>query len=356
MAFTPRPLETKGQIKILDPLRGIAAFAVVIFHYGRSVLPTVRPNPLEDILAIGNYGVHVFFVISGFVIPYALHRSRHRVKDIGRFMIRRFVRIAPPAYLASMAVILFFALSQALFNKYPSSSEWPGINPRSILGNLLFMPKLFGTLWFNFPYWTLLIEFQFYLVIGIMLPFMINGNGQWRIPVLLTIFLLSGYFDSRYLLHFSPLFTLGIIVFLHRSGSVPTFMALAIAGISMIFCLVHLSPMALMIGGLTAAIIWIGPEPRGPFVNWLGRISYSLYITHVPVAFFSEAVLKRLFPIHHSVEGKLFMLVVYTLIALLAAGLFHRFIEAPFAEFSKRMYRSKVKREVLADETSAMRV
>ena len=56
----------------------------------------------------GWLGVEMFFVVSGFVIPWALHRGGYRLKDYGRFLLKRVLRLDPP-YVLSIALVLGLA-------------------------------------------------------------------------------------------------------------------------------------------------------------------------------------------------------------------------------------------------------
>lgn len=60
-------LQTKKHFKILDGLRGVAALAVVIFHF----MEWVYPNPSKNFIGHGFLAVDFFFCLSGFVIGYA---------------------------------------------------------------------------------------------------------------------------------------------------------------------------------------------------------------------------------------------------------------------------------------------
>ena len=89
-----------GRVRELDVLRGLAAAAVVLFHY------TVRygalygyPAPPSVRVPTGFYGVEVFFCISGFVIFMTLDRTR-RPMD---FVVSRVSRLWP-AYIVAIAV------------------------------------------------------------------------------------------------------------------------------------------------------------------------------------------------------------------------------------------------------------
>jgi peptidoglycan/LPS O-acetylase OafA/YrhL len=104
---------------------------------------------LRSILFLGVYGVHVFFVLSGFLITGILLESRASPDYYKHFYLRRVLRILP-AYLVLLAVL--------------KSSHW--ITWRFLIASLLYlsnMPRLFGA---NTEYgglWSLSVEEQFYL-------------------------------------------------------------------------------------------------------------------------------------------------------------------------------------------------
>ena len=75
----------------VDGLRALAVLSVLVFH----AFPTLLPG--------GFIGVDVFFVISGFVLPLSLFNSGYRLPDAGRYLLKRFTRLFPPA-LASMCI------------------------------------------------------------------------------------------------------------------------------------------------------------------------------------------------------------------------------------------------------------
>src|SRR5271156_4737828 len=93
----------------VEILRGVAAFSVMWFH-----LTNLNPSPLPAnslLRASGSYGylgVQLFFVISGFIIPYSLSLRGYQINTDGlNFLGRRIARIEP-AYLVSallMAVV-----------------------------------------------------------------------------------------------------------------------------------------------------------------------------------------------------------------------------------------------------------
>jgi peptidoglycan/LPS O-acetylase OafA/YrhL len=87
------PEAKKPRVEIVDPLRGLAALAVAWFHFtnGSGFVKT------EWLRASGRYGwlgVEVFFVISGFVIPYSMYCGGYRPRQhFGRFLAKRIARL-----------------------------------------------------------------------------------------------------------------------------------------------------------------------------------------------------------------------------------------------------------------------
>src|SRR3954470_23823868 len=76
------------RIPVLDPLRGIAALAVTWFHFTNGRPGYLPSGLLKSSGSFGWLGVEVFFVISGFVIPYALWGAGYRIERLGRFMLK----------------------------------------------------------------------------------------------------------------------------------------------------------------------------------------------------------------------------------------------------------------------------
>jgi peptidoglycan/LPS O-acetylase OafA/YrhL len=95
-----------SRIPALDTLRGLASLSVCLLHltnYDPAILP---PDDLGKIAcSFGSLGVQIFFVISGFIIPYSMYRAGYQSQNKGRFLAKRLLRLEPP-YLASLALAL----------------------------------------------------------------------------------------------------------------------------------------------------------------------------------------------------------------------------------------------------------
>src|ERR1700730_14179989 len=82
--------DTLPHLITIDVLRGLASLLVCWYHIANRNLIDVG-SILAASGAHGNVGVPIFFVISGFVIPYSLYRGGYRISNFLRFVTKRIV-------------------------------------------------------------------------------------------------------------------------------------------------------------------------------------------------------------------------------------------------------------------------
>ncbi len=162
------------RIANLDLIRAAAIVAVVIYH-------TVQMVGRDGFVSIarythvGQYGVDLFFVLSGFLIGQLYWREqidRGHV-DIPRFILRRLLRTYPPY---AIAMVLSFI------------SVWIGRHQSFDFGYLFFLQNYYQQIPFFLVSWSLCIEEHFY----IFLPFVLYGIRRLKpSKVLLTLLALS---------------------------------------------------------------------------------------------------------------------------------------------------------------------
>ena len=145
----------------LQALRGIAALLVVLTHAAGEA--SARGGSL-DAMPFGNFGVDIFFVISGFIIVYSSAPAFARPRATIDFMLRRVARVVPLYWIVSTAyLLLILALREHrhLTLGYIASSYLfiPAPEPE----DGAFFP-------FYFPGWTLEFEMFFYLCFALVLP------------------------------------------------------------------------------------------------------------------------------------------------------------------------------------------
>ncbi|HEX9544090.1 MAG TPA: acyltransferase [Pyrinomonadaceae bacterium] len=163
------------RIETIDLLRGLAALAVCWFHLTNANTIAAR-GILQASGKYGWFGVEIFFVISGFIIPYALHRGDYRLKRFPTFLVKRITRLDPP-YLVSILLVLLTSYLISLAPHY--QGERFHLDIARILLHLGYLNVLVGYEWLNPVYWTLAIEFQYYLLIGLAFP-LISSRSPWK--------------------------------------------------------------------------------------------------------------------------------------------------------------------------------
>lgn len=173
--------EDASHAHALTGIRGWAALWVFLYHAwgfaGASPI-TLRAGDVEldftPLISLGGAGVSIFFVLSGFLlgIPFAEWQAGLRRKpETGRYFARRVARVFP-AYYAQLIVLMILA---TLAPGHPGIQDWPTLF-RHLL--MLFMPPPLGTMPINLVWWTLPIEFSFYLALP-LLAFLLRPERWW---------------------------------------------------------------------------------------------------------------------------------------------------------------------------------
>ena len=190
---------------LLDALRFLAALGVMCFHYfSGSIAPlpagSFTLNPFSLFITYGYLGVQLFFIISGFVIHFSLHRPTRE------YVIGRFVRIYPLFWVLctfTYAATLIFAHSTAL-------------SFTTFLKNLLIINNGQTAFMVDGSYWTLTIELLFYAYIGFFVWFLSTKKLEWFyggwLVCCLAIFCMhaDGFLISKLLLvRYAPYFIFG---------------------------------------------------------------------------------------------------------------------------------------------------
>ena len=115
------------RLAVIDLLRGIAASAVAWFHFTRGNPRFLPEGALRSSGAYGWLGVEVFFVISGFIIPFALYKEGYQLRlHWKRFIAKRLIRLDPP-YLACIVVAVALSYASAAtpgFKGEPPDFTW----------------------------------------------------------------------------------------------------------------------------------------------------------------------------------------------------------------------------------------
>lgn len=287
----------------LDALRAIAAMGIVLYHAieGHHVTSLVAALPtwFGGIFAVCGLGVAIFFPLSGFVIANSVYERRLTLPSVGRFMLRRAVRLDPPYWVAIIIALAFAALS-ALVVK---GKALPEISSGQMLAHLVYAQDVLGYRQVNTVYWTLCLEIQFYFVYVMLLC--LSGNDpdkplQGRATAaVLVVAGLVGLLWSTGIVEGTPLpglflplwstFFVGVAAYWAWRNPQATLPFLVFAAILAGAATIR-SEWFVLVSTLTAVIMW-GVAVSGRLatsLNWrwlqfLGIVSYSLYLTHNPI-------------------------------------------------------------------------
>ncbi|MGQ8364653.1 acyltransferase family protein [Glaciecola sp. 1036] len=148
-----------GYIASLDGLRAIAAVSVFIVHFQQftKVSGSAGMFDFERLMINGNTGVALFFILSGFLLsmPFWGKAESNQLPNIKEYFANRALRIIPIYYICLFALLALKGFSGA------------DANFNNIISHLFFLHNLkdYQVMSLNPPFWTLAVEFQFYLLL-----------------------------------------------------------------------------------------------------------------------------------------------------------------------------------------------
>ena len=364
----------------LDSLRGIAALSVVVCHLfevfpalfalveGRShshALLLLFLPPLY-LLWAGHTAVLLFFVLSGFVLvlPFLEPRGGGGFPNYGYYIARRICRIYLP-YVFCIAVTML-AASLVPANALVGLSDvmhklWSQAPSRPLIAQHLLLVGTFDSMTYNGVIWTLVYELRISLIFPLIALAVMKWKGSRSIGVAIGVAVTAaavvqllknspvaaGYIFT---LFYAAIFMVGATLAKYRVSLAervatvrPTTRAFLVIA-ALLLCsadaLSKLTPYTFLshpfefcaIGGICLSIILCIDSTlmlASPLV-WLGKISYSLYLWHMPV----------LLTVLHLGYGRVSMWVlipVAVIGSLIVASIMHRLIELPAMRLSRRI-------------------
>jgi peptidoglycan/LPS O-acetylase OafA/YrhL len=343
---TPSP----QKFMLPQALRGIAATWVMFHHayWGRHIvhLYAALPQMVAQVLFLrGFYGVEIFFVLSGFIIAHSIRGAEVTGRYIRDFAIRRSIRLDPPYWAAIAFAVVMGALSARVVHKayeFPSAAD--------ILSHITYTQMIFGyPFTISGVFWTLTFEVQFYLVLvismmlfqklarrlGVIAAALIVFGPLYAIAWIWGVFIPGANTEAFFYVNWYGFFAgaLGYWAASKRSVVIP-FWALAIG-------LLLLGRDISQVCAVTAVLLHVTLK-NGSIVRtlsnrplqFLGTISYSLYLTHTQVQGASMYLLYKFIP--RTVGGEAVALILSALTCIAAAAFFWWIIERPSHALAKR--------------------
>jgi peptidoglycan/LPS O-acetylase OafA/YrhL len=285
----------------------------------------------------GHLGVEVFFVVSGFVIPYSMYVSSYKINMMGRFLLKRAIRIEIPYLVVIVLEVILMYVS--------SLTPWKnGVSERLVISEiLLHAAYLNGVLdkpWLIPAFWTLAIEFQFYLLIALLFPLFTGTNTLKRVLVIACIATLSFIFPQPHFFFSHALFFLiGIITFQVACKIIQFREFVGLSTVILFLLMLQRAPIYLLIV-LVAIIVILFMKLNWKWASFLGMISYSLYLIHVPFGG-RLLVLTQMFV--HDERIKSLLIISFLGATVLVAWLFYLLIENPSVVLSKKIVYKNIK-------------
>jgi len=280
-----------NRFQTLDCLRGIAALFVVLFHLGGAVLPRLSTPTTAMLTGWGWSGVELFFVISGFVIPQVMLQSNYEWRASGRFLLKRFVRIWPPSALVVVLTVLQYSAARAMQNEGGQGS-WT-FTTGQLIANSTYLVPFTSYQWLNGVFWTLAVEFQYYLLLALAFPLICKNRASLLATFLACVAAVWLPGGKGLFPHYAVYFAIGAMTLLRVRSAVSVRAFLG--------ALICLSAAAAISQGWLAALVATSGALLMAFTKldsrpllFLGKISYSLYLTHILTASVSEYLYVRL--------------------------------------------------------------
>ncbi len=345
-----------ARLLFIDGLRGVAALLVMLFHFYTPIVSKLHyllapytPAAVDWVLLQGYVGVEIFFVLSGFVIAYTLRNDVCTPKFAANFMIRRSIRLDPPYWAV---IFLTIGYRCVLWHKYTSTilHYW---GAGTILGNMFYVPDVMNKLLVVGVAWTLCLEVRFYLtiIITLMIAQRIRERfgqraGNWTLATVFAAITIYSIF-YRYgedKMNFSGMwfmFAMGAVFAWTFSGKIRERWFWVLIGATLagqlwrldyrVFAAVGTILLIYLCARLGQMAVWLS----WGWIQYLGKISYSLYLIHVAVG---VAVID-IFLTYGDKSPLLALFAYISAIAcsIIAADVLHKTVEAPCMRLAKRL-------------------
>jgi len=344
--------ETKIYLPGLNGLRAFAALSVVIAHLSLKGIADFG-LPVVDDIPMAGFGVTLFFVISGFLITYLLLKELNKQSniDIKKFYARRILRIWPIYYLF-IIICLCVLILLGKQHEILSNEMWYYL---FFTANIPFI--LQQGIFILLHYWSIGVEEQFYL----FWPWIVLKSRNKLLKITVVIFLLlfvtkllfwwyfgSSSYEYRFIsvtrFHCMMVGAIGAILyfknqigfknlFSNKTTQIVSWLLFILMGFNIIYIpaviaheVISVASLSMIMGQIILHNRIFNLENR--LFDFIGKISYSIYIIHPLIIFLLSGFFKEL-----NIEKNLKFVLVYSsviVVTIFIAWLSYTFFEKPF--------------------------
>lgn len=360
----PEGASGAGRNRTIEGMRGFSALIVMLYHVHNMAMIGQFYHPPADtpvelaIHGLGPFGVLLFFMISGYLIV----QSLVKYDDILKFLKYRVIRIYP--------VFLFLNLIMFTFGPW-ANYAWMGALKHSAVqyalqftSNLLLLPGVFPLPIAQKAAWSLSYEFTFYLIASVLYFAAVRRGSARAVRLLAWALGLTAGIAFVWMRPMAAYFLIGVVLcFAQRRWPAPLvrLSQSPVAGLLLLlgafaFYVLQLMPMSLLLGLLFFSTIvredgWFSLWLRAKPWQYLGRISYSLYLVHPFVLDPARSVMRLLSPHLQSEALSLLLFGIFGMTgAVLLASLMYRGVEI---WFTNRYLRRRPQPRTLVSENTA---
>jgi exopolysaccharide production protein ExoZ len=358
-----------NSILSMEGIRGFAVFLVFLVHYVTLISPwlnntSATANIAFFIHSIGNIGVDLFFVLSGYLIYGMLIK---RKTHFPRYLIRRIQRIYP-TFLVVFAIYLILSMLFPSESKLPN--EWKDAT-LLIVQNFFLLPGLFNIEAINTVTWSLSYEFFYYLIMPFLIAILYMRN--WRPIHRVGFFIVLSILLFVYFAHFEGpirllMFLSGIVLYdavnsklISKApplglpalvAALITVVSFKVAGLPVwatyivlyilffIFCLE-----SFVRAGLTRKIF------SNRYLRWLGNMSYAYYLIHGLTLKAAFMILAMLYPGQQTTSELFWLLLIPMFVfTLIPSSLLFIFVEKPYSLSTKNTLFNPVEGQAITSQ------
>jgi peptidoglycan/LPS O-acetylase OafA/YrhL len=350
---TVASLTTKHHFDILDGLRGIAAVAVVIFHF----MEFIAPHYHDNFIAHAYLAVDFFFCLSGFVIAYAYDQKLPTIGVIP-FLKLRLIRLHPLVVIGSVIGLLTFLFDpfSKLYLTYAGKLVPMFVASCLMIPYPLVHERYYNLFHLNPPTWSLFWEYVANVLYAIVL-IRIPNKVLWILTIIAAGCLI---YEARHSTNlgvgfggdniigggFRAFFSFLAGMLVYRSGWVIT-SRLGFVAMAVLLLIAFLIPFSKQVNWLVDPGIVIfyfpflialgaGTRPSAAsarICKFSGDISYPLYMTHYPFLWIVYSYMQASKP---SVPQLIVITIVGTVLLIINAYLIMCFLDIPIRNYLKK--------------------
>ncbi|WP_025763978.1 acyltransferase family protein [Dyadobacter tibetensis] len=344
----------KGRVEQLDGLRGIFSVLVVAHHH----------NAVKDSIFYNNFFVinsdlfvDFFFVLSGFVIAMNYNTRINSAPDFFDFLKKRIIRLYPLLVFTELVFLIFNVIGDHSSLKNFSMDSMYYF--RTVTDTLTFMGStpIFGDwIGLNYPSWSISAEMIAYIVYGLVIVLMLRY--RYLAFTIITIICIGFMiWKGQYILAYDYGFVRGILCF-----GIGVFTHALCSRMNLNLSFAEFPYLALLVGAMYYTHHWqlnLG-KLMFPFLfslgiivyanstgiitrllssrpmQYLGKISYSIYLNHAIVLILMNVVLFRFFKLPTSEPMVLLSLIASIVFTVIYSHFTYHFIELKVGNFFRK--------------------